>query len=121
MYVMGCFRLPISLIKEIQSMISNFWWHNGDSRKIHWLNCRRLCTPKAQRGLGVRDLQAFNLAMLAKQMWRIITNRIAYSEWSAAEMRPSPGRVFLQPNRWFGGAFAGKLIWVVHFMFGTIL
>ncbi|KAL0288822.1 UNVERIFIED_CONTAM: hypothetical protein Scaly_2719600 [Sesamum calycinum] len=46
-YAMGCFRLPISLIKEIQSMIANFWWHNGEARNIHWINWEKLCTPKS--------------------------------------------------------------------------
>ncbi|KAL0344527.1 UNVERIFIED_CONTAM: putative mitochondrial protein [Sesamum radiatum] len=27
-YAMACFRLPISLLKEIQSMVADFWWSN---------------------------------------------------------------------------------------------
>ncbi|KAL0414361.1 UNVERIFIED_CONTAM: hypothetical protein Sradi_1637800 [Sesamum radiatum] len=27
-YAMGCFKLPITLLKEIQGMIANFWWGN---------------------------------------------------------------------------------------------
>ncbi|KAL0327910.1 UNVERIFIED_CONTAM: putative mitochondrial protein [Sesamum calycinum] len=29
-YAMGCFRLPVSLLKELQGMISRFWWSNRD-------------------------------------------------------------------------------------------
>lgn len=51
-----------------------WWWNRTADRGIKWLAWDKLCVSKEGGGLGCKNLRNFNVAMLAKQGWRIINN-----------------------------------------------
>ena len=74
-YSLSCFKLLKVLIEDIEIMIRKFWWgYNGEARKVHWVKWERFCEANEVGGMGFKEIEKFNQALLAKQVWRMINN-----------------------------------------------
>ena len=73
----------------------------GDQCKIHWKDWETLCKPKTLGGMGFKNLEKFNEVMLAKQVWRLLTDHTSlfyrvfsakyFPNGSVLDAKPSSG------------------------------
>ncbi|TYH19513.1 hypothetical protein ES288_A05G357900v1, partial [Gossypium darwinii] len=69
------FLAPKGIIEEIHTKMSRMWWNNND-KACGWamMAWEKMCYPKGMGGIGFRDLQLFNLALLGRQVWKLMTH-----------------------------------------------
>ncbi|XP_074290444.1 uncharacterized protein LOC141617159 [Silene latifolia] len=77
-YAMSVFKLPDNFCEELRSIVSRFWWGATNGKgKILWIRWSKLCRPKCFGGLVFRDFHKLNMALLGKQAWRFLTDRLS--------------------------------------------
>ncbi|XP_074326550.1 uncharacterized protein LOC141664498 [Apium graveolens] len=75
-YAMSVFLIPMEMCKEMEQMMCNFWWQSSTKKNkcIHWMSWGRMCKSKLFDGMRFRHLHEFNIALLGKQGWRLISH-----------------------------------------------
>ncbi|KAK4415266.1 hypothetical protein Salat_2633900 [Sesamum alatum] len=61
------FPLPAAVIDKIHRLCRNFLW-NSKRPVVTWED---LCHPKEEGGLGIRHIQSWNVALMARILWNI--------------------------------------------------
>ncbi|CAN1819529.1 Uncharacterized mitochondrial protein AtMg00310 [Linum perenne] len=115
-YTMSCFRLPAHLTKRLNQLTAQFWWKKAiDTPGLHWLAWKKLCRPRSEGGLGFKNFESLNQALLGKQGWTLITRS------DSLLTQIYKGRYF--PNSSFLAAKkGGRLSWAWRgFLFGRTL
>lgn len=75
-YYLSFFKAPIGVVEGIESLFIRFLWGGGcseSSKKMHWVAWAKVCREKEEGGLSIKDLKAFNYALLGKWLWRLKT------------------------------------------------
>lgn len=97
-YTMSCFKLSNALCDELIGMVKQFWWgQKKQERKLAWMNWEKMCLTKEGGGMGFKDLKCFNLALLAKQGWKLQTNTSSLF-YKAYKAKYFPGCEFVEAN-----------------------
>lgn len=110
-YTMSCFLIPKTLCQEIEKLMNACWWKtsSNSNKPIRWLSWNKMCMSKKNGGLGFRDLHGFNLSLLGKQCWSLISRPDALVS-RVLKARYYPDCHLLQARRTGGSSYTWSSI-----------
>lgn len=97
---MSRFKISKKILDEMNRKMSKILWGNeNEDQKIHWSNWATLCEEKFRDVCEFKDLNKFNLALLAKLGWRLMT-QIDVLWARLMKGLYDPNKKFLSTEKW---------------------
>ncbi|KAL9679888.1 hypothetical protein QQ045_017759 [Rhodiola kirilowii] len=79
--------IPLTVLNRLSSLMANFIWDSGRSKRRHWKCWQVLCRPKQVGGLGIRDPKTIMTALHAKLAWSFLEQRTLWAKYCKARYR----------------------------------
>ncbi|XP_058751957.1 uncharacterized mitochondrial protein AtMg00310-like [Vicia villosa] len=110
-YIMSLFILPDGIVSDVKKMLNSFWWGGGTNHNcIRWMAWDKLTGAKKEGGLGFRGLKAFNLAMVAKRGWLLLSKPQSLVS-RIFKSRYFPNSTFFEANLSNNPSFVWRSVW----------
>lgn len=76
-YYMSNILFSKKMLAKMNATIRDFWWtgiqQENQKKPLYLKAWSEICKSKKEGGLGIRNLEAVNKAMLVKAVWNIVT------------------------------------------------
>jgi len=71
-YWASIFILPNEVLSQITKLCRNFLWGGTpEYKKAPYISWHQTCLKKSKEGIGIKDFEAWNKALIAKLIWAI--------------------------------------------------
>ncbi|GKV02024.1 hypothetical protein SLEP1_g14511 [Rubroshorea leprosula] len=98
-YFFSTMRAPKKVSNLLALIQRRFLWGGKEGyRKIAWVSWEKVCRSRKEGGLGVKDLDRFNMALLGKWRWRLVVekealwNRVVEAKYGVHKKRDWEGK-----------------------------